>query len=125
RADLVIHDAQYTAAEFPQKVGWGHSTVEYAVDVALAAQVKHLALFHHDPLRDDTAVDRLVDICRQRVEARGGTLDVFAASEGQVVELPEIGQSPAPMPHADAVAGLEASGTATAAVTGLIVDDEP
>jgi ribonuclease BN (tRNA processing enzyme) len=32
QADLVIHDAQYTAVEYPQKVGWGHSTVEYAVD---------------------------------------------------------------------------------------------
>jgi len=126
QADLVIHDAQYTAAEYPQKVGWGHSTVEYAVDVALAAQVKRLALFHHDPLRDDAAVDHLVDIGRQRVAARGGTLEVFAAAEGQVVELPEVGQSPArPVAHADAAAGVEASGTTNAGVTILIVDDEP
>jgi len=126
QADLVIHDAQYTTAEFPQKVGWGHSTVEYAVDVALAAQVKRLALFHHDPLRDDAAVDRLIDICRQRVEARGGTLDVFAASEGQVIELPERGQSPArPVEHAESGAVVKPSETINAAVTILIVDDEP
>jgi CheY-like chemotaxis protein/phosphoribosyl 1,2-cyclic phosphodiesterase len=125
-ADLVIHDAQYTAAEYPQKVGWGHSTVEYAVDVALAAHAKRLALFHHDPLRDDAAVDRLVDICRQRVVARGATLEVFAAAEGQVIELPEMGQSPAqPIAHTDAVASVGTSGTAAAAVTVLIVDDEP
>jgi phosphoribosyl 1,2-cyclic phosphodiesterase len=36
-ADLVIHDAQYTAAEYPAKAGWGHSTVEYAVAVARRA----------------------------------------------------------------------------------------
>ena len=126
QADLVIHDAQYTAAEYPQKVGWGHSTVEYAVDVALAAQVKRLALFHHDPLRDDAAVDRLVDLCHQRVAARGGTLEVFAAAEGQVVELPERGQSPArPVAHAGDSVGVEVSKTANAAVTILIVDDEP
>jgi CheY-like chemotaxis protein len=125
-ADLVIHDAQYTAAEYPQKVGWGHSTVEYAVDVALAAQVKRLALFHHDPLRDDAAVDRLVDVCRQRVLARGGTLDVFAASEGQVIELPEMAQSPArPVEHTESVAVVDMSETTSAAVTILIVDDEP
>jgi CheY-like chemotaxis protein len=124
QADLVIHDAQYTAAEYPQKVGWGHSTVEYAVDVALAAQVKRLALFHHDPLRDDAAVDRLVDLGRQRVATRGGTLEVFAAAEGQVVELPEVGQSPArPVTHT--AVDVEASATAHAAVTILIVDDEP
>jgi CheY-like chemotaxis protein len=126
QADLVIHDAQYTAAEYPQKVGWGHSTVEYAVDVALAAKAKRLALFHHDPLRDDAAIDCLVDVCRQRVVARGGTLDVFAASEGQVVELPELGQSPArPVERAESVAAVDTSGTTGAAVTILIVDDEP
>ena len=36
-ADLIIHDAQYTAAEYAQKIGWGHSPVTYVVDVALAA----------------------------------------------------------------------------------------
>ena len=25
-ADLLIHDAQYTAAEYPSKIGWGHSS---------------------------------------------------------------------------------------------------
>jgi CheY-like chemotaxis protein/phosphoribosyl 1,2-cyclic phosphodiesterase len=124
QADLVIHDAQYTAAEYPQKVGWGHSTVEYAVDVALAAQVKRLALFHHDPLRDDAAVERLVDLGRQHVVARGGTLEVFAAAEGQVIELPEVGQSPEPA-VAHTATGVEVSRTANAAVTILIVDDEP
>src|SRR6478672_4140384 len=49
-ADLVIHDAQYTAHEYPQKVGWGHSTVEYVVETAILAGAKKLALFHHDPL---------------------------------------------------------------------------
>jgi phosphoribosyl 1,2-cyclic phosphodiesterase len=32
-ADLLIHDAQYTAEEYPAKTGWGHSTVEYAVRI--------------------------------------------------------------------------------------------
>jgi CheY-like chemotaxis protein len=86
-ADLLIHDAQYTAMEYPQKVGWGHSTVEYVVDIALAAEVKRLALFHHDPLRDDDAVDGLVQSCRQRVAAVNGTLDVFAASEGLMLDV--------------------------------------
>ena len=33
-ADLLIHDAQYTAEEYPEKVGWGHSPVEYVVKLA-------------------------------------------------------------------------------------------
>ncbi len=90
-ADLVIHDAQYTVEEYPEKVGWGHTPVEWAVDYAIAAGVKGLALFHHDPLRDDPSVDRLVESCRRRAAAAGGGMDVFAAAEGQVLDLTERG----------------------------------
>ena len=86
-ADLLIHDAQYTASEYPDRIGWGHSTVEFVVDVAMAANVKRLSLFHHDPMRTDSDLDRVVEGCRERVAAAGGTLDVFAASEGQVVDV--------------------------------------
>jgi CheY-like chemotaxis protein len=86
-ADLVIHDAQYTAQEYPEKVNWGHSPAETAVDYAIAAHARRLALTHHDPLRDDDAVDRLVEVCRERVRRAGSPLDVFAAAEGQIIEL--------------------------------------
>ena len=39
-ADLLIHDAQYTLAEFEQKAHWGHCTVDYAVRVAKEAGVR-------------------------------------------------------------------------------------
>jgi phosphoribosyl 1,2-cyclic phosphodiesterase/DNA-binding response OmpR family regulator len=86
-ADLVIHDAQYTAAEYPSKTGWGHSTVEYVVVVAASAGVRRLALFHHDPTRDDDAIDRLVAGARDRAAKAGGGMEVFAAAEGTVLEL--------------------------------------
>jgi len=85
--DLVIHDAQYTAAEYPAKIGWGHSTMEYAVDVAMAANVKELALYHHDPTRGDEAVDALLAAARARVSAAGGELSVIGAAEGAAIEL--------------------------------------
>jgi phosphoribosyl 1,2-cyclic phosphodiesterase/CheY-like chemotaxis protein len=83
-ADLLIHDAQYTAEEYPEKVGWGHSPVEYAVRLGQRARVRRVALTHHDPFRDDDAIDRLVASVRQNSSA----LDVFAACEGQIVEIP-------------------------------------
>jgi phosphoribosyl 1,2-cyclic phosphodiesterase len=86
-ADLVIHDAQYTAAEFAAKRGWGHSTAEYAVETAVSAGVRRLALFHHDPTRNDEAVDRIVAGARDLVARVGGDTEVFAAAEGQVLEL--------------------------------------
>jgi len=56
-ADLLIHDAQYLHDEYfsrdkPRK-GWGHSTIDMAVDVAKKAEVKRLVLFHHEPTHDD------------------------------------------------------------------------
>ncbi|MBI4635935.1 MAG: cyclic nucleotide-binding domain-containing protein, partial [Candidatus Rokubacteria bacterium] len=81
-ADLVIHDAQYTEEEYRGKIGWGHSPFEYAVDVALAAEVRRLVLFHHDPGHDDTVVERMESLARARAAARGRGLEVLAAREG-------------------------------------------
>jgi CheY-like chemotaxis protein len=88
-ADLIIHDSQYTIAEYPQKTGWGHTPAEWAVDYAVAARAKRLALTHHDPLRDDEAVDSVVEMCRRRASAAGSGLQVFAASEGQELRFIE------------------------------------
>jgi phosphoribosyl 1,2-cyclic phosphodiesterase len=59
-ADLLLHDAQYTPAEYDERVGWGHSSVRHAVAFADLAGVGRLALFHHDPDHDDEALDRLL-----------------------------------------------------------------
>jgi CheY-like chemotaxis protein len=122
-ADLLIHDAQYTASEYSQKVGWGHTPVEWAVDYAVAANVKRLALFHHDPLHDDEAIDRIVDHCRQRCAATGSRLDVFAAAEGMVIDIPERQfaghESAGPPAHIDAPV------QPSTPLTILIADDDP
>jgi phosphoribosyl 1,2-cyclic phosphodiesterase/GAF domain-containing protein len=94
-ADLVIHDSQYLAAEFPAKQGWGHSTVEYAVDVATAAGARRLALFHQDPTRTDDQVDALVELARARARASGFAGEVFAAAEGMTISLVTDGTAPA------------------------------
>jgi phosphoribosyl 1,2-cyclic phosphodiesterase/DNA-binding response OmpR family regulator len=86
-ADLLIHDSQYTSAEYAAKIGWGHSTVDYVIEMALAAGVKRLALFHHDPLRTDQALDTLVTSCRHLLSDAGENMELFAAAEGQTLEL--------------------------------------
>jgi diguanylate cyclase (GGDEF)-like protein len=85
--DFVIHDAQYTEAEYADKFGWGHSSIEYATDVAIAAGVQRLALFHHDPERPDGELERLENGAQQRAAAAGSRLDVFAAAEGMTIEV--------------------------------------
>ena len=86
-ADLLIHDAQYTADEYPSKVGWGHSSMEYVARIGAHAAVKRVALTHHDPLRDDDALDRIMASLQARLPNDGSSPDVFAAAEGQVVDL--------------------------------------
>jgi phosphoribosyl 1,2-cyclic phosphodiesterase len=58
-ADLLVHDTQYTKEEYATKVGWGHSYFEHAIEAAVEAGVKRLALFHHDPDRTDDQIDEL------------------------------------------------------------------
>jgi diguanylate cyclase (GGDEF)-like protein len=90
-ANLVIHDAQYTDEEYRNRIGWGHSSIEYATDIAMAAGVQRLALFHHDPTHDDATMDRLEAEARERVSATGAGVDVFAAFEGLELEVKGAG----------------------------------
>ena len=86
-ADLLIHDAQYTAEDYPAKIGWGHSSVEYAMRIAHHAGVKKIALTHHDPLRDDESIDLALANIRAKLRGTASSLQVFAAVEGQVIAL--------------------------------------
>ena len=52
-ADVLSHDAQYLSSDLPEKHGWGHSQVKDVCDLAVAASVRRLVLFHHDPDRSD------------------------------------------------------------------------
>jgi CheY-like chemotaxis protein len=88
-ADLVIHDAQYTPAEYPAKKNWGHSTYEYVVELAAAAEVKRVALFHHDPLHDDAKVREIETLAKALAVERRKGMEVFCAYEsGQVAVAP-------------------------------------
>jgi phosphoribosyl 1,2-cyclic phosphodiesterase len=77
--DLLIHDAQYTPEQFDRKRTWGHSTIEYAVHVAIECGAKQLALFHHDPTHDDDELDRLAVQAIETGERHG--VEVFSACE--------------------------------------------
>ena len=84
--DLLIHDAQYTPAEFAEKSHWGHCTIDYAVLVAKEAGARRLALYHHDPAHSDTDLDRLLEGARC-LGAMAGLDEVFAAAEGLQLHL--------------------------------------
>jgi phosphoribosyl 1,2-cyclic phosphodiesterase len=85
--DLLMHDAQYTDEEIQLTRGWGHSTYGEAVDLAMAAGVKRLGLFHHDPDRGDRDLDQQVLWCRRRLAEAGSPVDCFAVAENSTFEL--------------------------------------
>ena len=79
--DVLIHDAQYTAAEFGARRSFGHSAVEYAVGLAETVGARRLVLFHHDPSRTDDEIDGFV------AAGMGRSIEVAAAAEGLAIEL--------------------------------------
>lgn len=80
-ADVLIHDAQYTAEEYPARRTFGHSTVDYAVGMAHAAGVSRVVLFHHDPRRTDDDLDLIARL------AASSSVDVTVAREEQTIRL--------------------------------------
>ena len=86
-ADLLIHDAQYVIQDMPEKSGWGHSVAEEAVNLSLACDVKQLALYSHDPEREDHLIDEIVDNASFIIEVGGGKTVCFGAKEGLSLKL--------------------------------------
>jgi len=87
-ADLLLHDSEFTAEEYRHKLGWGHSTWEEALSLALDAGVRRFGLWHHNMQRDDDALDRVVGECRAKIGAAASRLEVFAAVQGQRLSVP-------------------------------------
>lgn len=94
--DVLILDAQYDMEEYRSRVGWGHSCVDDAVELAVRAQSKKLFLFHHDPAHDDDKIDLMTAHAREVVAWHGSKLEVEAAREGLLVPLglPATGKVP-------------------------------
>jgi phosphoribosyl 1,2-cyclic phosphodiesterase len=88
RADLLIHDCQYTDREYPEHIGWGHCPVSDAISFGRLTEAERLLLFHHDPLHDDEFLDALFDDAVSRWESGGGAPDrIQLAAESIEVEL--------------------------------------
>ena len=83
-ASLLIHDGQYTDAEYPAHRGFGHSSVSDALAFAERIGAAQTLLFHHDPGHDDAALDAVADDAASRWRG-DGSLEL--AREGRVVEL--------------------------------------
>ncbi len=86
-SDLYIADSQYTPTDYATKRGWGHTCYPDAVDLAISAKARRVALFSHDPMHDDDAIDRKLAACKKMAAEAGGGVEIFAAVEGDSIEL--------------------------------------
>ncbi len=80
-ADVVVYDCTYTDDEYPRYAGWGHSTWQEGVRLCRKANVKRLALFHHDPTHEDERMERI------EADAMAEWPGTFAAREGMRVDI--------------------------------------
>ena len=87
KADILIHDAQYTAPDYERKRGWGHSCYVDTVNSAIDAGVKKLYLYHHDPSYDDQQIFAIHRHALEIIGERGSRMECEVACEGLVVDI--------------------------------------
>lgn len=80
-ADAIVYDSMFTDDEYGNYLGWGHSTWQKGIELAVANGIKTPVLFHHDPDRSDDELDRIAVTAKER---HPGAL---VAKEGMVIEL--------------------------------------
>jgi phosphoribosyl 1,2-cyclic phosphodiesterase len=86
-ASLIIHDAQYLPHDMPAKRGWGHSVVDQVLALGRDAEARAIALHHHDPDRDDDALDAIGRDAEAWARANAPGMRALVAREGLSLEL--------------------------------------
>ena len=86
-ADLLIHDAEYTADEYQQRRKYGHSTIMQALQLAIDAEVKQLGLFHHNYNRNDVEIAKIENYCNEYVNNKKINLNCLAISQYTSINL--------------------------------------
>jgi ribonuclease BN (tRNA processing enzyme) len=84
-ADILLHDAQYTEAEYLQRIGWGHSSVVHVTTFAQICRARRLVMFHHDPLHTDEDLEAL--LVRAKELWAGDGVEPVLAFEGMELDL--------------------------------------
>jgi phosphoribosyl 1,2-cyclic phosphodiesterase len=93
-ASMLVHDCQYTDAEYPNHLGWGHCPMSDALEFGHRVGAERLLLFHHDPLHTDDDLDALGRDVADRWQELGGSSGVVELA----TERRELTIAPAPAP---------------------------
>ena len=85
--DVLISDSSYTAHEYPAKIGWGHGTFDSSIDYARYAKARVLYCTHHEPTRNDDALEAALDQALAANPRRPDDPEVRLAREGETYEF--------------------------------------
>lgn len=83
-ADVLLHDSQYTAEEYTQRKGWGHSTINDACLFGSLTEVKKIFLSHHDPSHSDAFLDDMFTSFKKNA---GDIPQAMLAKEGTEIDF--------------------------------------
>ena len=83
-ADLLIHDSQYSNAEYACHCGWGHSSLTQTLAFGSLTEVRRLVPFHHDPSHTDTDLDTLMFEAMQECKP---AFEVVPGIEGSTIAV--------------------------------------
>ncbi len=86
-ADLLMHDAEFTAEEYKFTKMWGHSVYDDVLELGIRAGVKKLGLVHHNQNRTDADLDRILENCRKELVKRGSSIECVAVAQDMVINL--------------------------------------
>jgi phosphoribosyl 1,2-cyclic phosphodiesterase len=96
--DLLIHDCQYADDEYPEHVGWGHSSLTDTLTFARRVGARRLMMFHHDPLHSDEFLDELGSTARSAWREQGGDpAQLELGMESAELEVPSLVALPVEM----------------------------
>ena len=84
-ADLIFHDGQYRKSQYAERLGWGHCSIQDAVEYGRLANVKKMVLFHHDPRNSDKVLARMF---RESTQNLNYEFDLQMGKENAVFQLP-------------------------------------
>lgn len=88
-ADLVLFDAMYSLADAVSlKKDWGHSSNVVGVELCQMAGVRHLCLFHHEPVYDDARLAAIWNDSRRLEEITRGERPLRISSACDGLEIP-------------------------------------
>ncbi|HAH06692.1 MAG TPA: hypothetical protein DCM05_09235 [Elusimicrobia bacterium] len=86
-ADLLIHDARYTDADYAQHKDEGHSSVTSAAQFAADNEVRNLLLIHADPSYPDSFLPTMEADAKKVMEGKGAQIPCSVVRDGLSLEV--------------------------------------